>query len=502
MSTVTLVCTGVGKAYVPGNWVLRDFDLMLNSGEIHGLVGVNGAGKSTIIKILSGVTTPDTGEITIRGATVRRFEHPAQAIENGIGVVHQELPLLPNLSVSDNLVLGIAGGSSLGRVSAAEQRSDYEKWAEYFPAAPELDALLGECGLFQWQIVSIIRALGGQAEVVVLDEPTSSLDSGERVQLHKALKAVVQQGRSVLYVSHFLDDVLDVCSNVTVLRDGNRVLTCDTTGVTETDLLQAMLGSTFEKEAGRHALPIGTSSQKQIAIEVSNLKAPNLGPISFHADIGECVGFYGLQDSGVDRLFKSIYGTLPSNGSVRLGKTILSGPVRDRVRAGLAWVSGNRRSTLMPEWSVAWNHALPSFARKRLLHSTDSQGSLSRTDETISKLRVVGSGIARLGSLSGGNQQKVALGRWLASPATVFLMLDPTLGVDVAGRDRIHSAIHEASQDGRTFLIQSTDPEEIVNLCDRVYVMAGGALRAQLSGGEISVEKLEELTRSGARHVA
>lgn len=499
MGTLPVLSTrDLSMSYTAGTFALNGFNMELQSGSIHGLVGVNGAGKSTVIKLLSGVVRPTRGRILIENQAVA-FASPREASNAGVGVVHQELPLLGNLTAADNAGLGLESGRLFGSPDRSTVRRRYTEAARPFREAPSADALLSECSLFQWQIVAIVRAIAAQAEILILDEPTSSLAASEREALHAALREVAAQGTAVLYVSHFLDDVLDVCDTVTVLRDGRSVLTEPSVELDEGKLLAAMLGTALSSEGVRPD-SLGIVRSGASALVVTELWAESFGPLTFTASRGECLGLYGLQGCGAEEVLMSIFGLLPSNGSIEVDSCELRGSTSTRVRAGLAFVSGDRKRSLIRDWTVAKNHALPGMARKHPLTSIRTRNEISETNETIAALGVVGAARDLMSSLSGGNQQKVALGRWLAQPARVVLLNEPTLGVDVAGRARIHAAIRAATEEARTFVMYSTDPEEVQAICDRVLILVGGRIRAELKGSEISVEQLESLTRSGARH--
>jgi ABC-type sugar transport system ATPase subunit len=493
-----LSTTDLSKRYVAETFALNGFDIDLLGGSIHGLVGVNGAGKSTVIKLLSGVVQPTRGRIRLSGHEVA-FASPRDASNAGVGVVHQELPLLPNLTAADNAGLGLEHGRLFGSPDRSASRRSYEEAASPFREAPPADALMSECSLFQWQIVAIVRAVAAEAKILILDEPTSSLAAREREALHVALRDGASRGTAVLYVSHFLDDVLDVCDTVTVLRDGRSVLTASSAELDEGKVLAAMLGTAMSREASRPE-SLDDFRSGPAALTVADLSGDSFGPLTFTATTGECLGLYGLQGCGAEEVLMSIFGLLPSDGSITLHGQNVGGTTASRVRAGLAFVSGDRKRTLIRDWSVAKNHSLPGMTRQHVLSAIRGRSELSDTNATIAALGVVGAPRDLMSSLSGGNQQKVALGRWLAQPASVLLLNEPTLGVDVAGRVRIHSAIRAATEASRTFVLYSTDPEEVQAICDRVLILVGGQIRAELRGAEIDVEQLESLTRSGARH--
>jgi ABC-type sugar transport system ATPase subunit len=514
------------KVYPPAMRALDHFSLTLREGEIHGLAGVNGAGKSTAIKILTGVEPATSGRIELSGVGALELATPADAFRLGIGVVHQELPLLPNLTAAENVVLGVDGRRSLGRVSRRDLRREYDRAAERFPSAPPADARMEELGLYAWQSVAIVRALRAGARLLILDEPTSSLNTDERETLHHNLREVVRtQGVPVLYVSHFLDDVLDISDTVTVVRDG-RVVACEpAASLTERRLLQHMLGEDFaalEAAAGagpaapaedgaavapevpaapgaaRRRIPPAASADD--GLHLRGVRAGGVGPVSLEVAIGERVGLYGLQGSGAPELLQAIFGLRPHGGQILWRGRGLPRSTRGRIDRGLGLVSGDRKRTLIGEWTVAANHGLPWYGARAAVAPHDRGRERDAAARTVGMLDVKGAPDHPLRTLSGGNQQKVSLGRWLTRDGVCLLADEPTHGVDAHGRASIHRLLVEQSSRHTTLLVHSTDPEELVALCDRVLTMSDGRVTGSLAGAGLSVDALESATRSLTRH--
>jgi ABC-type sugar transport system ATPase subunit len=498
-----MAARGLSRSYPPALQALAGFDIDLRPGRIHGLAGANGAGKSTAIKILSGVESPDAGTITMAGHGEVTLASPADASHLGIGVVHQELPLLPNLTAAENLVLGVTGRGTLSRNRNREAVALYREAAKSFPSAPDPGAELEHLGLYAWQVVAIMRALHCGANVLILDEPTSSLNTDERAALHANLRELVDaRGIAVLYVSHFLDDVLEVCDDVSVLRDGRLVACEPAASLDESSLLRHMLGVEEAEMVieGAGAAPAPAAAAGGEGLRVRAVKLPGVAPLDLEVGLGERVGLYGLEGSGAHELLEALFGLRRHQGELTwLGQPV-GRSVRQRIDAGLGLVSGDRKRTLIGDWSVAMNHALPWLSARGPFRLLDRRDDRERAAETIARLDVKGRAQQPMRALSGGNQQKVALGRWLERDATLCLMADePTHGVDAHGRLAIHELLRALADRGNALLVHSTDPEELVALCDRVLVMTDGVVTAQLAGPDITVDALEASARSKQR---
>jgi ribose transport system ATP-binding protein len=493
---------GLEKLYPPSTRALDGFHLELRRTEVHGLAGVNGAGKTTVIKVLSGIERATAGSTWLEG---RRIDvgSPLEATQLGIGVVHQELPLLPNLTAADNVFLGTEASSGLARLRRRERERRYEGVAARFPTAPPASTRLQDVGIHAWQVVAIIRALEAGARLLVLDEPTSSLNLDERAALHGLLRELAAGGTPVIYVSHFLDDVLDVCDRVTVIRDGRTVACEPSADLTEEQLLVHMLGAS-EAARAEHRTEVSMEaaeepSDREGGLVIEGVLTDGAGPVSFGAGRGECVGLYGLQGSGARELLEAIYGLRRYRGRVRWGGRELRGTVDRRVRRGVGYVSGDRKKTLIGDWSVAMNHAMPELSQRPLLAPVRRGLDRKAAKATIGRLEIRGATDDALRTLSGGNQQKLALGRWLTREGACLLADEPTLGVDAHGRGAIHELLLAQAGRGTTVLVHSSDPEELVSICGRVLAMASGRVVRELAGARLTVAALEAATRSTER---
>lgn len=499
MKRLLLQTRGLGKVYPPSTVALRDCDFVIEAGEIHGLVGVNGAGKSTLIKILAGVERPTGGTIEIAGIGAVDMTSPVDAHRCGIGVVHQELPLFDNLSVAENLFMGVEGSWLLGPLVRRRARRAYARLAPHFPGAPGPDELVGEISIGKRQIASIVRALACGARVLILDEATSSLPTAERQVLHENLRRVARDGIGILYVSHFIDDVLDVCDRVTVVRDGRLVSSVATASVTSAaQIIEAMTGQAAADQRSRSERSVRRGSTADAALSLRSFATDTVGPVDLEVAPGECVGLYGLEGCGAREVLLGAFGLVPHDGVVAADGSALRGASVTRIKAGLAMVSGDRRRTLMTQQTVRANFDLPYLANQPLVAPARPQP--DRIETALGAFDVKGAPDQLLSTLSGGNQQKIALGRWL-DPLPVCLLADePTRGVDVGGRAAIHSHLGDLLDRGMAMLVNSSDPEEIVAIADRVIVLEAGSVIGELVGAEITVRAIEEATR--AAHAA
>jgi ABC-type sugar transport system ATPase subunit len=492
---VVLRASDLVKVYPPAVRALAGVGIELRAGEIRGLLGANGAGKSSLIKILSGVETPTSGTIWNRDAGDVAFDGPSAARLAGIGVVHQELPLFPNLTAAENVALGQQAGGFLTPRRRREVNAAYERIAASFPGAPAADTMLEHVGLQGWQLTAIIRARMTNARVLILDEPTSSLNPDERRILHRNLREVARDGTAILYVSHFLDDVLDVCDVVTVLRDGKVVMARETADLSEDQLLYAMVGET--KQARRDAA--GRDGGTEPGLSVRGLRTAGVGPIDLDVPLRSCVGLYGLEDAGCSEVLHVVYGLTAGSGAVSWRGRPLAGDTRARIEEGLGFVSGDRPRTLIGDWLVAMNYSLIDIGSRPFAASLDRAGERAKAAASIRDLQIKATPDQPLRTLSGGNQQKVALGRWLDRRGICVLADEPTRGVDVRGRSAIHEALIALSAAGNSVLVRSTDPEELVELCDRVLVMVDGKVTRTLAGDDLTTEQIEAATRTKVR---
>ena len=474
----------------PGVRALDGVSLDVRAGEVHGLMGENGAGKSTLLKVLSGVNHPQAGTLRLDDVT-HSFATTRAAIDAGIAIIYQELHLVPELTVADNLMLG----QLPNRLGVLDQRAlikravdELKRLGEHVdPRTPVKHLSIG-----QRQMIEIGKALMRDARVIAFDEPTSSLSARETENLFRIIKALRADGRAIIYVTHRMEEVEALCDRVTVFRDGKRIQTFESmANVDRHALITAMVGRPIADIYGYRPRPAG-----DVLLEAKGLLGPGLAePASFTARRGEIVGFFGLVGAGRSELMKLIYGAeRASEGHVELnGKPVNFNSPRDAVRAGIALCPEDRKKEgIVAIASVADNLNLSArrhFCRGGFL--LDARRERTLTQEYIQKLAIkTRNGDTAIGTLSGGNQQKVILSRWLAERIEVFLMDEPTRGIDVGARAEIYHLLYELAEAGRSVLMVSSDLAEVIGVADRIIVMREGRIvgnvpKAEATPGEL-----------------
>jgi monosaccharide-transporting ATPase len=491
-----LTVRGLSKDF-PGVRALDDVDLTLHAGEVHALIGENGAGKSTLIKVLTGVHRPDAGEIRFLGRPVA-FDTPLEAQKAGISTIYQEVNLIPLLSVARNLFLGREPRTRLGLLDVARMNRQAEEVLRGYGVRVDVRRPLRTLGVGAQQMVALARAVAADARVVVMDEPTSSLEPREVETLFAVIRRLRQQGIAVVYVSHRLDELYAVCDTVTVLRDGRRVHHGPLAALGRLDLVATMLGrglGEVRAEGLTGFTGAHTAQDARPVLEAQDLTVPHkLRQVSVSVRPGEVVGLGGLLGSGRTETVKTIAGALPArSGRVTVaGVPLRAGSVPAALRAGISLLPEDRKSEgIVPGLSVRENIALavlPRLSRFGLV-------SQSRVDAIVGafmrRLRIKASSPhQKAGELSGGNQQKVLLARWLAMHPKVLLLDEPTRGIDVGAKAEVRRLVDELAAEGLGVLLVSSDLEELIEGSDRVVVLKDGAVVGELTGDDVTEEKL------------
>lgn len=465
-------------------------DLDIAAGEIHGLVGQNGAGKSTLGKILGGIYERDSGDFSVFGRPISRWS-PRIALTHGIAMIQQELSLVPSLSVAKNVFLGIEGH----RAGLLTDRLDDRFSALNERAGFRLDprASVGDLRIADRQKVEILRALARDAQLIVMDEPTSALTINEAHHLHEVIARLKADGRTVVYVSHFLDEVLEACDRVTVMRDGRIVRTASTADETKESLVTAMLGRPMELTFPER--PAVTRSTSRRILRVDHLRAlPAVVDVSFEVHPGEIVGLAGLVGSGRSESLRAVFGADRADG----GAVLIDGEPYPRrtpvfsVRAGLGMIPEDRRGQgLVPTMRVRPNITLASLNTFRRFGLVDTIKELSEVRTLLNDLDVVPrKPDADIATLSGGNQQKVLFGKWLATSPRVLLLDEPTRGVDIGAKRRIYDLVVDLAARGLGILLVSSELEEVMSLSHRVYLIHGGRTIGEVDPRETTLESV------------
>jgi len=464
---------------------LDSVSLTVARGSIHALVGENGAGKSTLGRIVAGVFEPDSGRVLLDGEEIT-LRSPREALERGVAAIAQELNVVPQLSVADNVFLGTEPRRG-GFVARHALRRRYRELASSAGFKLPAAAPAGRLRPGEQQQVEILRALSRNAELIVMDEPTAALSRDETARLHEIVRSLARDGRTVLLVSHFLREVLELADTVTVLRDGQVVRTAPAAQETEDSLIQAMLGRPLTSAFPDRREPAADAPP---ALTVRDLRAPGIDGVSFTVRRGEIVGLAGLVGAGRTELARAIFGAeRVQSGEVVLGDgRAPSGGPRGSLRSGLAMIPESRKEQgLLLQRSVTENVTLASlpevsrygFVRRRV-ERRRAREILDRTD-----VRASGYG-ARVGSLSGGNQQKVLFARMLLCGPAMLIADEPTRGVDVGAKRAIYDLLVSLAGEGMGVLVISSELEEILGLAHRVLVMRAGRITGELTGDRMT----------------
>ncbi|MDQ0391756.1 sugar ABC transporter ATP-binding protein [Labrys monachus] len=485
------------KAY-PGVQALDGVNFEIAAGEVRALLGKNGAGKSTLVKILAGITTPDRGDVLV-GGEVARLESPHSARERGIAIVNQELAIVPELSVAENIYLGrwseASGQRGFVRPAVLEAKAARQLAELGVDLDPRTKA--GRISIAHQQIVEIAKALSFRPRLLILDEPTSSLPASEVERLLALVRHLSSRGIAIIYVSHRMDEIPKIAHSVTVLRDGRHIATRPIGEMPTAEVVRLMTGGASTAFAPTPR----TASLGEVALRVSNLSDEKLAGITFELRKGEILGLAGLLGSGRTRLLRMIYGlSQPFAGSVEIiGAAMRGASPRRSIACGLGFAPEDRkREGLALGMSVANNLAMSCPARIR------RGGFLSRSRENA----IAAASIRRLSikvddpgravhTLSGGNQQKIVLGKWLNAGIGILLLDEPTRGVDIEAKIQIYGLLRELAADGIAVIVASSEMEELFVMCDRLLVMTQGRIAAERAVADTSLEEIMQLAMAG-----
>lgn len=471
--------------------VLKDVSFHIERGEIHALVGENGAGKSTIIKIISGVYTKDEGEILLEGREIH-FSGPGEAMDAGIRVIHQEINMVPTLTVAENIFLGNYPRNAYGAVD----------WKKLNEQAREVMGLLGDpinvetkvskVSIAEQQMIEIAKALSVEPKVLIMDEPTAALNDQETEHLFEILERLKEKGVSIIYITHRFSEIYRLADRVTVMRDGETVASLAAGEFDDDKLVGLMVGEEKSARFVKQEIPIGDE-----IFSIEGLCAQNvLQDISLTVRKGELAVIFGLVGAGQTELCRAIFGDLPyEQGTMKLeGKMIQVKDIRDACRKGIGYVSDDRKTEgIIPLLSVQENICLPAYPGKL----SGPLGFIKRKDafrtakQYYDKLRVKSAGMGQqIGSLSGGNQQKGLICRWLANDVRLLVLNMPTRGVDVGARAEIYRTMEELAKQGVAILTVSLEMPEVLGIADTIYVMHEGKIMARVERKDATQELL------------
>jgi ribose transport system ATP-binding protein len=493
----------VSKRFL-GVTALDGVTFSVRAGEVHALVGENGAGKSTLIKVLTGVYQPDGGEVRQDGEPVT-FGTPIQAQQAGISTIYQEVNLIPLMSIAGNVFLGREPRTRFGLVDRPKTHAMAAELLARYGIADDVRRPLGSLGIGAQQMVALARAVSVEARVVIMDEPTSSLEPREVATLLAVIAKLQEQGIAVVYVSHRMDELYRVADRVTVLRDGKLVHTGPLAGLDRIELVSLMLGrdvsdirrhgaTSFNEHSSEHSNEHrgeGDHAEKEPLLRADDLSSPHrLAGVSVTIRAGEVVGLAGLLGSGRSETARAILGALPlDSGTVTMsGKPVRAGNIGSAMRAGISMLAEDRKADgIIPNLSVRENivlAALPRLSRFGLV-SRSNQDKI--VDVFMKRLRIKASSPnQKVADLSGGNQQKVLLARWLCMRPRILLLDEPTRGIDVGAKAEVQGLIDELAAEGLGVLLISSEMEELIDGADRVVVLREGAVVGELAGDQVT----------------
>ena len=490
--TVILEAKGINKQF-PGVKALTDVDITLRRGEVVALLGENGAGKSTLIKVLSGIYQPDSGTIFLNGVQVH-FDLPLQARNAGIGVIHQELNYVPTISIAENIFMG----KLPKRHGFVDYRTMYrESTIILEKVGLNLDPRMqiSRCSVAQKQLIEIAKVLSGDAKILILDEPTSALNDVETEYLFGLIRSAVKTGISVLYISHKLDELFAIADQVVVLRDG-RVTGELAIGETDkNDLITRMVGRKLDD-----LFPKEDNSIGEVVFQMEHLTTSAFMDVSFETRKGQIYGIYGLMGSGHESIGSAIFGQIDhTSGIIKVhGKTVKITQPMDAINSGLAYVPAERKTEgLVLNQSVEVNIASARYSRERPIWINRRRDALGAA-RWIEQLRIkTPSRETIVESLSGGNQQKVILGKWLELEPDIFILNEPTHGIDVGAKSEIYHILNDLCAQGKCVILITSEMPELLSMSDEIMVMHEGRVSGYLKRGEATQEEVVRLAIGG-----
>lgn len=492
MSDILLSMNNICKSF-PGVKALDEVSLTLEKGSVHALMGENGAGKSTLMKILFGIYEKDSGEIFLDGERVE-FKNPKQALIAGVAMVHQELSQAQKRSIGENIWLG-RYPKRLGFV--VRERLMYKKTKDLFDSlgiSADPRTRIGDLTVAQRQMIEIAKAVSYNARVIVLDEPTSSLSSKEAEKLFSMIEKLKKMGCGIIYISHKMEEILRICDRVTVMRDGKHIKTDDAKNLDTNKIISLMVGRQMDER-----FPEKTNTPNEIYLRVEDIssKYQNVQNVSFYARRGEVVGFAGLDGAGRSQLFENVFGlSARSNGKIFLGdREIINKNPRESIKNGFAFLTEERRATgIFSILDICENTTVSSLKNYRRGFYLSDKRRRDETDRQIKLMRVkTPDGKTKIRALSGGNQQKVILSRWILTSPEVLILDEPTRGIDVGAKYEIYKMINKLAEREKCIIVISSELPELLGVCDRIYVMSNGRIAGELDAKNTNQEEIMSL---------
>ncbi len=499
MPTSFLMMENIDKSF-PGARVLKNVSFEVRPGEVHALLGENGAGKSTLMKILGGIHQPDAGKITFDGKVIPRMDTEI-ATQLGVGFVHQELNLSEEISVAENVYLGRLPAASFGRVDFPKLWADTDKVLKELGALFTPKTVVATLTTANKQLVEIARAISQDARVIIFDEPTTSLSDKDVGNLFRIINQLKAKGVAIIYISHRMKEIFEICDRATILRDGEYVGTVTLSDTDIDGIIKMMVGRELKQLFPKDRVPVGAT-----VLEVKNLSGGFIRPASFYLKQGEILGFAGLVGSGRTELMRLLFGAdRASTGDIKVDIRIGGKPVEIRspteaIENGLCLLTEDRKKQgLCLNLSIVENihfaNMKDAILQPRKMFET-AQNLSARLRTKTSNLNNPAS------SLSGGNQQKVVLSKWLNTDSHIFIFDEPTKGIDVGAKAEIYALMNELVKQGMSIIMISSEMPELLGMADRLYVMCEGSITGELQKDEFNPETIMKLATMGGAFVA
>lgn len=478
------------------NEVLKDVSFRIKGGEICALLGENGAGKSTLMNILGGIHKSDSGVINVNGETVQ-FITPRQSQESGIAFIHQELNLINDLPIYENMFLGRELKTKNGSLDLDKMKQKTREMFQKMNVNLDPQKMVGELDASYKQIVEICRAMMMNGEIIIMDEPTTSLTDQETERVFNMMRTLQGHNVGIIFISHKLNEVMEVCNRYVVLRDGRLVAEGEVSEVTPKELAEYMVGYDVRTESLRR--------EKQLGHEVMRVESftyvPSFRDCSFSIKAGEVVGVTGLLGDGRSELFQAIFGAEKiSSGRMYLeGMEVRITSTTQAIQKGIAYVPRNRKeNAIIKDMNILENASIvswPKYAKRGIINKKKHEETFN--DQRLALNIKMETGLASINSLSGGNQQKVVLAKWLATNPKILILDNPTQGVDVGAKEEIYDIILNLAEEGMAVFVLSSEAQEIIRVCDRALIMYHGVIQGEVQGDDMNEHTIMRLATGG-----
>ncbi len=484
-SDYILEARGITKSF-PGVRALDSVNFQLRKGSVHALMGENGAGKSTLMKIFMGLLSPDSGSLVFEGKTVK-FSSAHDALKAGLSMIHQELLPFPNLSVAENIYIGKEPVIMKGWINKRQMNSDAETLMRSLGSTIDVKRQVGLLNVAEMQMVEIAKAIANKARVIIMDEPTSALTDREATVLFKLIRELKEKGIAIIYISHKMDEIMDIADEITVMRDGKYIGTYSKEEMNKDKLISLIVGRDINTIFNKPSIAPGEE-----VLSVNNLKSEKFSNINFSLRRGEIVGVAGLMGAGRTEMMNAIFG-IDNNYEgeifIKREKTVIRSP-RQAIRNGIGMVSEDRKmSGLVLELPVKENITLSSLSSLRSGPLINFSKEKRIAEEQVKRFRIKVSSVnQKINLLSGGNQQKVVLAKVLLNDPDIVILDEPTKGIDIGAKTEIYKMIFQLAASGKGILVISSELTEIIGLSDRILVISGGRITKELSSTEANQE--------------